>query len=336
MNKGRITDNIRDHAYGAEPFIYTAGDVGIRMDKQGNSWFWVGHFEEEGQTLNFMYHLSVLQLSKRIPVRMINSVLSITDETGKVYLHEDRFYKAKKGEVATKGLQINTERDLAEGDLEQMHIRTSMPNGAIDMTMIGEGYPLFNLCTGYFMIAGVPNYQYSIPSMKTKGRIVIYEREYPVEGMVWFDRQFAGMPKGKKIKGGYNCKWVWMDIHFDNDEDVISLFGVTELATGKENCWATVLHPDGMQSGAAVEPMVDDSFDVWESDVTGMKYPTGWNVNIPEWGCAFTVKSVLKEQEIVSEDPAGRKYEGASRIRGIYRGKEVTGYCCLELVGGWN
>lgn len=46
---------------------------------------------------NQMYHISVLQFSQYVPIKMINSVLSITDETGKIYRHEDRFYKVKKG-----------------------------------------------------------------------------------------------------------------------------------------------------------------------------------------------------------------------------------------------
>jgi len=59
-------------------------------------------------------------------------------------------------------------------------------------------------------------------------------------------------------------------------------------------------------------------------------------VKIPEWDSVLTVKSVMDEQEIVAGNPAGRKYEGASRVTGTYRGKPVTSYCCLELVGGWN
>lgn len=332
----RLTENLKTFSHGTEPLVEAAADVNMRPDKVGNSWFWVGHFDAKGHTLNFMYHVSVLQFSKFLPVRMINSVLSITDETGKIYRHEDRFYRAKRGQVAQKGLHIQTEQDLVDGDLDTLRIRSSMPTGAIDLTMHGTGYPLYNLCTGYFQIAGVYNSQYSFPFMESRGVITLEGKQYPVRGMVWFDRQFAGMQKGQSLKNGYNCKWVWMDLHFDNNPDVISLFGVTELATGKENCWATVLHPDGTQAGVGVNPMVRDSFDVWESPQTGMKYPTGWKVTIPEWDSVLTVKSVLDEQEIVSGSEAGRKYEGASRISGTYRGKEVTGYCCLELVGGWK
>ena len=78
------------------------------------------------------------------------------------------------------------------------------------------------------------------------------------------------------------------------------------------------------------------SSEVWDSPVTPMHYPTRWQVEISEWDAVLDVKSIMDEQEIVAGDPAGRKYEGASRFKGIYRGKEVTGWCCLELVGGWD
>lgn len=336
FNNRPVTQNLKDFRHGPSPFVDAAADINLKPEMAGNSWFWVGHFDSAGHTLNFMYHVSVLCISQLLPVKMINSVLSITDETGKIYRHEDRFYKAKNGEVANEGFGIRTAQDTAEGSLDNMHIASKMKDGAVDITMRGKGYPLYNLCTGYFDIAGLPNYQYSFPSMEAEGTITLDSVQYPVSGMVWFDRQFAHKPKGRKLGDGYNCKWVWMNIRFDNDDDVISLFGVTELATQKENCWATVLHPDGTQAGAGVDPMNASSFDVWESPVTNMKYPTGWKVVIPEWDSRLEVKSVMDEQEIAAENAAGRKYEGASRIHGTYKGKQVTGYCCLELVGGWN
>lgn len=331
-----LTYNIQHFSHGTSPLVDPIADMNIRPDMAGNSWFWVGRLESKGHMLNFMYHVSVLQLSKHLPTKMINSVLSITDETKIIYRHEDRFYKARSGEVAKEGLSIRTSQDIVEGDLDMMHIATSMESGSVDLTLRGTGYPLFNLCTGYFDIAGLPNYQYSFPHMKATGMLTLDGTQYPIDGMVWLDRQFAGRPKGRKLENGYNCKWVWMNLLFDNHPDSISLFGVTNLETKKENCWATVLHANGTQSGAGVDPMIQNSFDVWESPQTGMRYPTGWKVAIPEWDTQLTVKSILDEQEIAAKNAAGRKYEAASSVLGKHKGQEVTGHCCLELVGGWT
>ena len=43
-----------------------------------------------------------------------------------------------------------------------------------------------------------------------------------------------------------------------------------------------------------------------------------------------------REQEIVSEFEFLHKYEGASSVKGTYKGKETTGYCYVELVGPWK
>lgn len=337
MNReNSLTHNIKNFRHGTQPLANPIEDMNILPHIPGNSWFWVGHFESEGHTLNFMYHVSVLQFSQYVPVKMINSVLSITDETGRIYRHEDRFYRAKKGQVASTGLSIQCEKDYVVGDLDTMKIKSEMEHGSIEFTMHGKGYPLMNLGTGYFQIAGVYNYQYSLPYMESEGTITLNGKTYRVRGDIWLDRQFAKPHKGLNLKDGYNCKWVWMDLHFDQNEDKISLFGVIELANGNEHCWATVLHPDGTQAGVGVDPMLQGASDVWVSPVTNMKYPTRWKISIPEWEALLNVKSVIDEQEIVAGDPSGRKYEGASRFTGTYHGEDVTGYCCLELVGGWN
>lgn len=331
-----LTDNIRNFKHGTQPIARPIEDMGILPGIPGNSWFWVGSFESEGHHLHFMYHVSVLQVSQYIPVKMINSVLSITDETGNIYRHSDRFYKVKNGQVASKGLSIQCEKDYIVGDLDTMTIKAEMEHGGIEFTMHGKGYPLMNLGTGYFQIAGVYNYQYSLPFMESKGTITLEGKTYAVSGDIWLDRQFAKPHKGMSLKDGYNCKWLWMNLQFDQSEDVISLWGVYEFATQNEHCWATVLHPDGTQASVGVNPMLDKSSEVWDSPVTPMHYPTRWQVEIPEWDTVLDVKSIMDEQEIVAGDPAGRKYEGASRFKGTYRGKEVTGWCCLELVGGWD
>lgn len=331
-----LTENIRNFRHGTEPIARPIEDMNILKGIPGNSWFWVGHFESKGHTLNFMYHISVLQFSQYVPVKMINSVISITDETGKIYRHEDRFYRVKSGQVASEGLSIKCEKDYVVGDLDTMTIKSKMEHGSIEFTMHGKGYPLMNLGTGYFQIAGVYNYQYSLPSMESEGTITLDSNKYKVSGDIWLDRQFAKPHKGISLKDGYNCKWLWMNLRFDQSEDVISLWGVYEFATKKEHCWATVLHPDGKQASTGVNPMLNCASEVWHSPVTKMNYPTRWTVEIPEWDTILDVKSVMDEQEIVAGDPAGRKYEGASRFSGNYKGKEVTGYCCLELVGGWD
>ena len=335
-NNNSLTNNIRNFRHGTEPLVRPIEDLNILPGIPGNSWFWVGHFESEGHILNFVYHVSVLQFSQYVPVKMINSVLSITDETGKIYRHEDRFYRAKKGQVASKGLSIRCDKDYVVGDLDTMTIKAEMEHGSIAFTIHGKGYPLLNLGTGYFQLAGVINSQYSLPTLESEGTITLDGKRYPVKGNIWLDRQFARPQKGMSLKDGYNCKWIWMNLQFDQSEDVISLWGVMELATEKEYCWATVLHPNGTQASAGVNPMMEDASEVWISPLTKMKYPTRWKVQIPEWDAALDVKSVMDEQEIVAGDPAGRKYEGASRFAGMYKGKEVTGYCCLELVGGWD
>lgn len=331
-----LTENIKNVTRGVQPFVDVIADTNFNSKFAGNSWFWVGHFEADGHKLNFMYHISVLTILRNIPFYMINSVLSITDETKKIYCHEDRFFRAKSKQVG-KGLSLNLEKDYVCGSLDDMHIKASMPDGSIDMQMHATGYPLYNVGGGYFQIIGAPNYQYSIPNLEASGTIILKNKSYSItKGTVWFDRQFANRPKGKSLKGGYNCHWMWMNLNFDNDKDKISLWGAIDDSSNAEYAWATVLHPDGSQETVEVEALSKGMSKYWKSPKTGQNYPTRFIVKIPSKNVILTVESIMMEQEIVARDPAGMKYEGASQLSGIYNGKEVTGYCCLELVGSWK
>ena len=59
-------------------------------------------------------------------------------------------------------------------------------------------------------------------------------------------------------------------------------------------------------------------------------------MKIPDLDAVLEVTPVTTEQEIVSTAVERSKYEGASAVSGVYRGKETAGYCYVELVGVWE
>lgn len=58
-------------------------------------------------------------------------------------------------------------------------------------------------------------------------------------------------------------------------------------------------------------------------------------VKIPDYDATIEVTPSPKEQEL-SLIHGLAHYEGASSMKGIYKGKEVTGYGYVELVGAWK
>ena len=127
---------------------------------------------------------------------------------------------------------------------------------------------------------------------------------------------------------------MWMGIKLDNGED-ISLWEILPQ-DGTHYTFATILRKDGTQAVAYMEPCCDTATDKWKSEKTGQNYPTKWNVVIPDYEIELEVICVPAHQEIVSDVAVLNKYEAESIVTGTYKGKAVSGNCCVELLGTWN
>lgn len=335
--KKPLTENLKSTAKGLQPFVDPIGDLKLRKDLDGNSWFVAFHGEGNGHKLNFMFHISVLSIPMGVRVKVVPTVLSITDETTGWYGSDGKFLLAwNNAKISNKELSIKTDNYIFEGNFDKLHLQASMPNGSVDVNMSAVGNVLYNGGAGLIRMFDINAFEYSVPEMLTEGTITIEGNTYNVKGISWFDRQYADFPKGKKLKDGFDVHWVWMDLNFDNNEDKISLWGMVDNKTGEEYAWATVLQPDGSHITTVVESLTKNASDYWKSPKSGQNYPLKWRVKIPDLNTDLVVTPTVKEQEIVAKEQAGSKYEGASTFAGTYKGKETTGFCYLELVGPWK
>lgn len=132
------------------------------------------------------------------------------------------------------------------------------------------------------------------------------------------------------VTGG-TIHWYWMDLNMDNG-DKLSLWCV-EIAK-ITRAWATVLHADGTNKVVDVTPFTQFKAKKWYSQASGQNYPIEFTVEIKDLDAKLYVAPYPVEQEIVSEHIS--KYEAASQVKGTYLGKPATGFCYVELVGGFK
>ncbi len=326
LNTKPLLENLKETGKGVMPLVNVQEDLYFKKAFNVNSWFAIGHFEAQGHKLDYLFHLMVYHLPNQ--PALLNSCFSITDETTGWYCGEDKMIPLSEGEISESQFDIKTPHGRMWGDLNRINIQAAMPSGEINVTLAPVGYALYNGGTGYFPLLGMNVYQYSIPRLITNGTLTIEGRSYDVNGFSWFDRQW------EMKNGDLMGRWSWMDLNLDCG-DVISLWGSVDAARGEETAWATILHPDGTQTVTVVEPLSRGESDYWESKKSGRKYPTHWVVKIPAFDACLEVTPFPREQEIVSEFPMLHKYEGASSVKGIYKGTEITGYCYVELVARW-
>jgi len=313
---------------GVGPLVDAVKDLPIKKKHDVNSWFITGHFAVEGHTISCLYHVMIL--STPDGKQIIQSVASITDETTGWYSAGDVVLPYTGDGETPDGIDYKLPNGEMQITPKAIRAKATLKNGSLDLQLEPRSPTLYNGGTGIFPLLGMTIHEYSVPVMKTTGTITMDGKTYKVEGNGWFDRQW----QDNGPLGASETKWSWMGLILNNG-DSVSLWSVFDPSIGKDRAWATVLHKDGSQTVAAVEPSLGAS-DNWTSEESGNTYPTQWSVSIPALDMKVAVDPAPRHQEIISVMPFLTKYEGASTVSGTYGGKPVEGYGYVELVGPWK
>lgn len=345
-----LTENLKS-LEGFRPEVDVVADLPYKDEYMSNSFFAIGHFDVEGRTLDYLYHIMSYAFPGKEPE--ITYCLSVTDETAREYVQHSHAYPMSECEMGTDKYLVRTPTGAMEGDLGHMRLTAQTDEAALDLELTSVGYPLYNGGTGKFHMVGMDIFEYSIPTMLTNGVIRMGDKTYRIEdGVTWYDRQWQNkLPKGPEfvMRGvskmmdakaqrsgeGFTLPvWGWMDINLDCGDKISTWFAIED---GRENCWATVMHPDGAQRTVRVDDVVKSAGDYWTSEASGASYPMTYKISIPELEADLTVRCAVEDQELYFPEKAlYNHYEGASTVEGTYEGSPACGYCYTELIGDWS
>ena len=107
-------------------------------------------------------------------------------------------------------------------------------------------------------------------------------------------------------------------------------------ATGESSPFSsgTIIEEDGTSVSLAASAFVLRPVDVWQSPISGAKYPVRWTVDVPNQELRLTIEALLPNQELHPKKTTGFPYwEGAVRTHGEWSGQSITGTGYLELTG---
>ncbi len=289
-----------------------------------SSWFVIGHFEAEGHKLNYLFHQMIWPGHDG---QVMNSVLSVTDETTGFHYGEDNFYPLNKVEIATDHFKIKDPTGSMEGDLNHMHVEASNKGISLSLNLDFEKDIILNGGNGEFNLAIIKVHQYSKPKVTPSGTLSINSKTYKIAGDAWFDRQWQQTP-GPVSDG--DLHWAWMDLNLSNGKR-LSMWSISWPSKHISRGWATEQASDGSQKIYEVEPFMEKSKSFWKSPTSNQNYPIDLLICIPKLDAKLKVVPKPIEQEIASEYIS--KYEAASEISGTCSGKSVSGFCYIEYVG---
>ena len=170
------------------------------------------------------------------------------------------------------------------------------------------------------------SFYYSRTRMSTSGTLIKEGRRHQVVGEAWMDHQWGDFVPS--VIG-----WDWFSLQLDDDTEimlsivrdkagkVIHKYGTFVLANGR----FTHLGPNDFQVKATGS---------WTSPHTGVTYPSGWRVSLPNTDISLTLTPVIQEAEFDSRATTQNIYwEGEVTAQGEKRGQPLSAVGFVELVG---
>lgn len=319
-----FTEILASPPAGAAPALEIMADLAHKRGYNFNSWYVVGNLTSGSRTFNCLVHLIAVSVGGI--TLGVDSAASITEGATGWYGVQHGFHPVFRARAHVDRLLVTTPYSRISGTLDAMTVQAKIRGGSIDLHLRAIGSPLYNKGTGRFDILGMEIFQYSIPRLETTGRLTIGERQYPVTGIGWFDRQWQ-----KQKLGPPQGRWTWMDLNLSNGWQ-ISLWDAVGR-DGRADAWVTVIDGEGAHRVADLVPLAGHARDYWLSPQSGARFPTCWRVLVPALELDLTVTARPRAQEVLALQT---RYEGASEISGTVGGLAVTGHCYVEMVGDWQ
>lgn len=164
----------------------------------------------------------------------------------------------------------------------------------------------------------VASYYYSQPFIDVSGEVTIDGKTHQVSGKGWIDREWSSQFLLDSQQG-----WDWFALRL-SDKTSLVVFQLRDSKTGQASyASAKLMQQDG--SGIAISQKDIRLKLTKQTEIQGRKYPTQWQVSIPNQQIELTVSALNPNAKMPLSVPY---WEGPVRIEGSHSG---TGY--MELTG---
>jgi predicted secreted hydrolase len=197
----------------------------------------------------------------------------------------------------------------------------------LELTLRSAKPPVFHGADGVSQKAagaGRASHYYSLTRLVSEGTVTLDGEEFAVEGMSWFDHEWATNQLGENQVG-----WDWLSLAFDDGTELM-LFQIRERDGGRSAYSSgTFVRADGTSEGIGEGEFTMVPGREWTGPETGAVYPVEWRVTVPKLGLELAVAARMDGQEQVLEPIS--YWEGSVRASSEDGTKAGLGY--LEMTG---
>jgi predicted secreted hydrolase len=318
-------------------------DHGAHPNYKTEWWYYVGHLQAASGE-HFGYQLTFFRVALRRPdpkarsAWALNTVyfahLALTDPARHRFIFKD---KAGRGALGLSGARqgnlkvwIGDWQAVLAGD--EFHLQAKDQGLGLDLALQPAKSPALHGEGGYSRKSEKYNsasYYYSISRLQTRGTLRVNGRALPVTGTSWMDHEFftGGLALG--LAG-----WDWFSLQLGDGWDVMLYLLRHQDGSVDPASSGTLIDPQGHTRHLNLADFQVKATGTWTSPHTGIKYPQGWEINLPGAGCRLSLTPTLADQEMRVQAPEKVTYwEGEVRITGTKNGAPINGLGYAELTG---
>ncbi|MEZ4729034.1 MAG: lipocalin-like domain-containing protein [Caldilineaceae bacterium] len=261
---------------------------------------------------------------------------AVTDGTANEHQSVERFSRGAGGLAGATGdptyavwLEDWSVREVEPG-VTRLQASTAGEGGmvALDLTLRETMPPVLHGSQGLSQKGpetGNASYYYSLVQLDTTGTVTSRGETLTVTGVSWMDHEFGTSALSANAVG-----WDWFSVQLENG--AVLMFAQVRTADGGviPQFEGTYVTADGAHHTITAGDLTLTALDQWTSPRTGFTYPSGWQVELPDFDITLTVEPLIAEQEM---EVSFVYWEGAVTITGAIAEEAVRGVGYVELTG---
>lgn len=172
---------------------------------------------------------------------------------------------------------------------------------------------------------GNASYYYSLIHQPTVGRISIGDQTFEVAGESWKDHEYS-----TSALTGSAVGWDWFSIQLDDGSGLMFFEIRNRDGSVEPFSSGTFIGRDGSVTPLSLGDWSLGVTDEWRSPETGITYPAGWEISVPEFGIELIGRPLINNQELTVSTTY---WEGAVEYQGSHNGAPLAGRGYVEMTG---